>query len=146
MGLPTRLAIPKIKVDASVHYVGLTADGFMDVPKGPADVAWFTLGPRPGQKGSAVVAGHFGMWKNGQVSVFNKLHTLNKGDIVSIKDDQGISISFVVRGIKTYTPNAYAPEVFDSRDGKAHLNLVTCIWDNVSKTYSKRLVVFTDKT
>lgn len=88
LGLPIRLNIPKIKVDAPVKYVGLTRDGAMDVPQGPSDVAWFNLGPRPGQKGSAVVAGHYGVWKNGKVSVFNKLNTLRPGDIVSIQDDQ----------------------------------------------------------
>src|SRR3989344_2613905 len=32
-------------------------------------------------------------------------------------------------------------------DGAAHLNLITCegAWDKVSRTYSQRLVVFTDR-
>src|SRR3989344_5889270 len=45
--LPTRLKIPKINIDASVEYVGLTPDGAMDVPKGRVNVAWFNLGPSP---------------------------------------------------------------------------------------------------
>lgn len=144
-GLPIRLTISKIKVDAPVKYVGLTSGGAMDVPSGPYDVAWFNLGSRPGQKGSAVIAGHYGIWKNGAVSVFNKLNTLRKGDIVSIKDDAGANISFIVRESKTFKPNADASSVFGSNDGKSHLNLVTCIFDKVSKKYSGRLVVFTDK-
>src|ERR1035437_8837175 len=47
--LPVRLKIPKIKADAIVEYVGLTPEGRMDVPKGPAEVAWYKLGPRPGE-------------------------------------------------------------------------------------------------
>lgn len=143
--LPIRLKISKINVDAPVVYVGLTPGGAMDVSKGPYDVAWFKLGPRPGQKGSAVVAGHFGVWKNGAISVFHNLNKLVKGDVVSIQDDKGVSISFVVRESRIYTPKADASAVFYSSDGKSHLNFVTCIWDKVSKTYSKRLVVFTDK-
>jgi hypothetical protein len=61
-GLPVRLKIPSIGVDARIKPVGLTADGAMDVPAGPADVAWFDLGPRPGEIGSAVVAGHYWGW------------------------------------------------------------------------------------
>ena len=59
-GFPVRLRIPSINVDAPVEYVGLTPDGAMDVPKERANVAWFNLGPRPGENNSAVIAGHYG--------------------------------------------------------------------------------------
>lgn len=145
IGLPLRLKISKLKIDAPVKSLGLTSDGAMDTTKGPYDVAWYKFGPRPGEKGSAVIAGHYGRWKNGAVSVFNKLNTLVKGDIISVKDDKGAIISFVVRESKLYTPTAEATDVFYSNDGKSHLNLVTCVQDKVSKKYTKRLVVFTDK-
>jgi len=32
----------------------------MDLPKERANVAWFNLGPRPGENDSAVIAGHYG--------------------------------------------------------------------------------------
>ncbi|MDP2650578.1 MAG: class F sortase [bacterium] len=144
-GLPIRLKIPKLNVDSAVEYVGLTPDGVMDVPKERANVAWFNLGPPPGENGSAVLAGHYG-WKNGKASVFDNLYKLRKGDKLYIENDKGEIISFVVRESRRYDPEADATEVFGSSDGKAHLNLVTCeAWDEVSKTYSKRLVVFTDK-
>jgi hypothetical protein len=52
-----------------------------------------------------------------------------------------------VREIKKYDPNANASDVFISGDGKAHLNLITCVgfWNKVSKSYPKRLVIFADK-
>ncbi|PIZ82226.1 MAG: class F sortase, partial [Parcubacteria group bacterium CG_4_10_14_0_2_um_filter_41_6] len=39
------------------------------------------------------------------------------------------------------------PEVFNSSDGKAHLNLITCtgVWNKEDNAFSERLVVFTDK-
>ena len=145
-GLPLRLKIPSINVDIPVEYVGLTLDGAMDVPKERANVAWFNLGQRPGKNGSAVIAGHYG-WKNGKASVFDNLYKLRKGDKLYIENDKGEIISFVVRESRRYDPEADATDVFRSSDGKVHLNLVTCegAWDEVSKTYSKRLVVFTDK-
>jgi len=145
--LPVRLKIPKINVDAAIEYLGLTPDGAMDVPKGPADVAWFSLGPRPGDNGSAVIAGHYGFWANGENSVFDDLNKLRKGDEVYIEDERGVIITFVVREIGRYSSDADALNIFSSNDGQSHLNLVTCegIWDNIQKTYSDRLVIFTDK-
>src|SRR3989344_3473099 len=96
LGSPIRLKIPKINVDAAVEYVGLTPDGAMDVPKSQDDVAWYEPGTRPGEKGSAVIAGHYG-WKGGEPSVFDSLYTLRKGDKLTIEDDKGEIITFVVR-------------------------------------------------
>ena len=145
-GLPARLTIPKINVDAAVEQVGLAPDGAMDVPKGPDDVAWFNLGKRPGDVGSAVMAGHFG-WKNGIPAVFDNLNKLQKGDNIYVEDEKGVVTTFIVREIRTYDQNADAGSVFSSSDGKVHLNLVTCegVWDKIQKSYSNRLVVFADK-
>jgi len=143
--LPVRLKISKINIDSPIIYVGLTFDGYMDVGKGPYDVAWFKLGPQPWKEGSAVIAGHYGTWKNGAISVFNKLDTLIKGDKVTIIDDRGEITSFVVRESKIYTLDADVSDVFYSNDGKSYLNLVTCIQDKVTKEYPNRLVVFTEK-
>lgn len=146
VGLPVRLTISTIGVDAAIEYVGVAPDGNMDVPKGPDGVAWFQFGPRPGEVGSAVIAGHFG-WKDNLPAVFDHLDALKKGDRIIVKDDQGATLTFVVRESRLYDPLADSGDVFGSSDGKAHLNLVTCegVWDAVSKSYSKRLVVFTDK-
>ena len=146
IGLPVRLKISEINVDATIRYIGLTPEGAMDVPKDPAEVAWFNLGPRPGENGSAVIAGHYG-WKNNLPAVFDNLHKLRKGDKIVIEDEKGVTIIFVVREIRIYNKDEAAPDVFSSNDEKAHLNLVTCTgtWDKTEKTRSDRLIVFTDK-
>lgn len=77
--------------------------------------------------------------------MFNTLNTLVTGDKISIVDDKGATISFIVRETKIYKLDADASNVFYSTDGKSHLNLVTCIQDKVTKKYPNRLVVFTDK-
>lgn len=146
IGLPVRLRIPEINVDATVKYVGLTPDGAMGVPKNPDDVAWFNLGPQPGENGSAVIAGHKG-WKNNTPAVFDNLYKLHVGDKVFIEDDSGAITTFVVREIRIYNKDEAVPDVFSSNDGKAHLNLITCtgIWNKAEQTRSERLVIFTDK-
>lgn len=144
--LPSRLEIAGIGVDTVVAPVGLASNGDMDIKENPEEVAWYQYGPRPGQVGSAVIAGHYG-WKAGRASVFTQLHTVKAGDIVTVHDDSGIELSFVVREIRSYDPEADATEVFRSNDGKAHLNLITCegAWNDEQQTYATRLVVFTDK-
>lgn len=145
-GLPTRLKIPKINVDAVVEYVGLTPEGTMDAPKNPVNVAWLDLVARPGEVGSAVIAGHEG-WKNGIPAVFDDLNKLKEEDEISVEDENGITTTFVVREIRIYKEGGDPSDVFASNDGKAHLNLITCAgdWDKVKKGYPERLVVFTDK-
>ena len=141
-----RLKIPSIRVDTAVEHAGLTTQGAMIAPKGPASTSWFDLGPRPGEIGSAVIAGHYG-WKNGRRAVFDNLYKLKKGDKLSVEDEKGIITTFVVREIRKYDPKANASSVFSSSDGRAHLNLITCggVWNKAKKSYSDRLVVFTDK-
>ena len=143
IGIPARLIIPAINVDANIQYVGVTPKGAMEVPNNTSDVGWFKLGSRPGKKGSAVISGHFD-GKNGEPAVFTNLNKLKKGDKLYIKDDKGISIAFVVRESRIYNPG-YADEVFSLNDG-THLNLVTCdgVWDGTKKSFTKRLVVFAD--
>jgi len=143
LGLPIRLKIPQINVDAAIEYVGLTSNGAMDVPQKIENVGWFKFGPHPGQRGSAVIAGHFN-GPNGEDGVFINLYKLKSGDKIYTENEKGSPITFVVRESRLYDPG-YADDVFNQSDG-AHLNLITCdgVWDGVKKSYSKRLVVFTD--
>lgn len=143
-GLPVRLKIPSIKVDAVIESVGLTPKGAMDVPKDPNNVGWYSLGVRPGEKGNAVLAGHLD-WYNGKIAVFQNLKNLHAGDLLSIETDKGRFFPFIVRAIRSYDPNEIAPEVFQKSDG-IHLNLVTCggLWDKQRRIYRERLVIFTD--
>lgn len=146
LGLPIRLKISSINVGANIEYVGLTPEGAMDVPKGLDNVGWFNLGTRPGEIGTAVIDGHFG-YKNNRPAVFDNLNKLKKGDKIYIEDEQGNTITFMVREFRSYDPKADATDVFSSSDDKAHLNLITCegIWNEVTKSRSLRLVVFTDR-
>jgi len=142
---PVRLEITNINLDTTIYAAGLTSSGNMDITESPDEVAWYQLGPKPGEIGSAVIAGHYG-WKDGHGSIFNNLHMLVKGDEVSTYDTTGAKKTFVVQAIQIYNPDADATKVFISTDKKAHLNLVTCegTWVNAQDSYSNRLVIFTD--
>ena len=143
--LPVRLKIPKINVDSPIVSVGLTSFGAMDAPTGPMEVGWFNLGPKPGEVGSAVIDGHSG-YKDNIPAVFDDLPQLTLGDNIYIENNKGEIIVFVVKKIQKYYPNADASEIFNSNDGLAHLNLITCvgIWDTETKSRSERLIIFAD--
>lgn len=144
-GVPVRLKIPKINVDAAIEGMGVTAQGDMDSPDGPDNTGWYKLGPRPGEVGSAVIDGHFG-WRENKPAVFDKLHTLAVGDLIMVEDDAEGTHTFAITKLRTYGPNDDATEVFKSADNVSHLNLITCqgVWNKDLKSYSTRLVVFAD--
>jgi LPXTG-site transpeptidase (sortase) family protein len=145
MGLPARLRIPTLGVDASVQYMGLTKEGNMDVPASITDVGWYKLGANPGSPGTAVIAGHLDGIR-GEPGVFSALDKLKVGDTFSVLDAAGASVSFAVRRTKVYSQDAHPEEVFTSASG-THLNLITCTgsWDAGISKYAQRLVVFADR-
>ncbi|MFZ3054708.1 MAG: class F sortase [Minisyncoccales bacterium] len=145
-GIPVHLKIPDINVDADIESVGLTTKGAVDTPKSFTNVAWFNLGPRPGEEGSSVIDGHSG-WKKGIQSVFDNLYKIKRGDKIFITDERGEIITFIVTDFRTYSLSDDATNIFTSNDGKAHLNLITCVgnWNVGQKSPNDRFVVFADK-
>ena len=117
----------------------------MDVPAGSKNVAWFALGPNPGEVGSAVVGGHFGI-RDGVKFVFYDLDKLRVGDHIYIENDEDETLTFIVRRIALFDRDDDATTVFTSSDGLAHLNVITCegIWNQVDDSYPERRVIFTD--
>ena len=140
---PVTLIIPKLAINANVLPMGLTPDGDMESPATNEDTGWYRYGSRPGNSGSSVIAGHFGL--RGE-AVFGKLASLKKGDVISVIDESGSKVSFAVSSIKSFDKDSDSTEVFNSKEG-AHLNLITCNGDWVlkQKTYTKRLIVFSDR-
>lgn len=145
-GLPVRLKIPSIKVDAALEYVSLQNSGELGAPTLPHNAAWYAQGPAPGQLGNAVINGHYG-WAGNKPAVFDNLSKLHQGNKIFVLDDHGLTLSFMVTKIRTMAQDQNAKEAFVSNDKKSHLVLITCKgnWDKADRSYSDRLVVFADK-
>ncbi|MDQ3093879.1 MAG: class F sortase [bacterium] len=143
--LPLRIQIPRIDVDATIDYMGLTKAGDMESPTNIDNGGWYKNGPIPGHTGSAVIAGHLSGQK-GVPGVFKELDKLEKGDKITVKDDKAQTIVFTVRETRTYDQNDRPTEVFNSTSG-AHLNLITCTggWNTSDRSFTRRLVVFSDR-
>lgn len=144
-GLPIRLKIPRLGIDAPIDSLGLTSDGDLDTPKTAENTGWYNAGPRPGSLGSAVIDGHFG-YANDKPAVFDDLYTLVKGDVFYVEDDKKVTYSFIVNELRSFSPDDDATTVFRSTDNLSHLNLITCqgVWNQGQASYSNRLVVFAD--
>lgn len=141
--LPVQLTIQALGISAAVEAVGQTAEGAMDVPKEWANVGWFEKGFRPGERGSAVIAGHLDSTSG--PAVFWKLGSLRAGDTVSVRRTDGSTRVFAVVGGETYVFNQAPLARIFGKAARPMLNLVTCngTFDAGSQNYDKRLVVYT---
>jgi len=142
--LPKILNIPKLGINAKVQYVGLNSTDEMDVPSNNNDVAWFNLGAIPGEKGSAVIAGHLN-GRSGEPAIFWDLHKLKIGDDIYVVDNSENKKYFQVMSIEKYETNSAPMEKIFGLNNEIYLNLITCggAWDRAENTYDERLVVFT---
>lgn len=144
VGVPVRVIIPSIGVDATVEQVGVDADGAMATPEDPWNTGWYAPGVRPGQPGNAAIAGHVDYHGIGPV-VFWDLNKLTTGAEVLVVTDAGQTLRFTVRGSEYYTPdNAPLLDIFGPAN-TVNLNLITCggTFNPATRHYDQRLVLFT---
>lgn len=140
--VPAEIAIPAIGVKAKVEKTTLSKDGSMGVPKKTDNTAWFKDGPKPGDKGNAVMNGHVdNKWGP---SVFYRLKELKKGNKVIVTSSSGKKRTFEVIKVQSY-PREEKPNAFFGYAFTRNLNLITCTgtFDHAAGTHEKRLVVFT---
>src|SRR5258708_7417666 len=141
-----RLLIPAIGVNAPIESVGVQPNGTMDTPRQSSwsDVGLYTGGPRPGDRGSAVIAGHLDR-PGGNPAVFWLLRELHVSDEVQFVDAHGKILLFHVTRIEAYpVQDAPVQEVFGNTTGR-FLNLTTCAGDWIPTQHQRamRLVVYT---
>src|SRR6266487_3411735 len=141
-----RLLIPAIGVNAPIESVGVRPDGTMETPAQRPwnDVGWYNAGPRPGERGSAVIAGHLDR-PGGNPAAFWRLRDLRVGDSVLVMDASGTTLRFHVTRLMYYPPqDAPVQDIFGNSAG-SFLNLTTCAGDWIPTQHQTalRLVVYT---
>jgi LPXTG-site transpeptidase (sortase) family protein len=141
---PLSVSIPKINLSAVIEPVGLDKDGKMDVPTKDEDVAWYSLGYKPGEKGSAVLAGHLDT-QSGAPAVFWNLDKLENGDEIFVTDEKNKTIKFVVYNKQKFIYNQVPLDEIFASQGEATLNLITCggSFNQAARNYTHRTIVFT---
>lgn len=143
-GIPETISIPILSLSASVESVGLDTQKKMDVPKDPANVAWYNPGFKPGEKGNSVINGHVDSPTG--PAVFFRLKELKTGDKIAVIDNQNHKYNFVVKDKKSFPFNQVPlNEIFGPSD-RPLLNLITCdgIFDRKSKNYTLRTIIYSE--
>ncbi|MFE2534984.1 class F sortase [Streptomyces sp. NPDC059371] len=120
------LRIPSLGVDAPV--IGLRLDRERRLTAPPVDdpkpVGWYTNGPSPGERGTALVVGHRDT-RTGP-AVFAPLERIRPGARVEARRVDGRTAVYTVDVVRTYA-KAHFPdqEVYGDR-GRPELRLITC--------------------
>ncbi|ASN07121.1 class F sortase [Virgibacillus necropolis] len=142
--VPATIKIESIGVEAPVERVGLQKDGKMDVPKDYRNAGWYKSGAKPGEQGSAVLAGHVNDPKG--KGIFWDLNKLEVGDEVKISDESGETLVFKVVDKKAYDLGEAPVEQIFGYTPRRMLNLITCTGDYIQDigTHNQRLVVYTE--
>ena len=139
---PVRVEIPAIAVSAPVIPLGLNTDGSLEVPVDFADAGWFTGGPEPGERGAAVIAGHFDSVSG--PGVFYRLQALRPGDDIAVTVTGGSIVHFTVTSTRQVPKSRFPTRLVYQQTTRPSLRLITCegAFDQSTGHYVDNLIVF----
>lgn len=147
--VPTRVAVPRLKINAPVEEVGLAKDGSVQTPTldEPQLTGWYNRGPTPGQLGPAVILGHIDTAKTGP-AVFFKLKDLKPGDKVTVTRKDGSQADFKVQKLKDVSKEQFPSQEVYGDLTYAGLRLITCggAFDKSKGSYEDNTIVFAKLT
>ncbi|MFI2762160.1 class F sortase [Streptomyces echinatus] len=141
---PTRLLIPKIAVNAPFTTLTIGDSGQLQPP--PAGdtnlVGWYADGVSPGEKGTAIIAGHVDTVTS--AAVFANLDELEPGDRFSVERSDGSTADFVVDDAETFAKEDFPSERVYEDASRPEVRLITCAgdYDHTARDYTDNLVVF----
>jgi Sortase domain len=139
---PVWLAIPAIGVRTRLAPLGLTPQGTLQVPGNTAEAGWYTGGPRPGQFGPAVIAGHIDSYTG--PAVFFRLRLVRPGDLVYVRRAGGSRAVFRVYATREFAKDRFPTALVYGATPDAELRLITCggAFDYATGSYLSNVVVF----
>lgn len=143
-GAPERVTIPAIGVDATLVPVGLKPDGAVQTPAfGLA--AWYRPGPRPGDRGPAVLLAHVDS-RAGGPDVFGRLHELRQGDRVTVHYHDA-AVTFAVTATEQIAKAELPADRIWNGARKPVLRLITCggAFDDAAHSYLDNIIVYADR-
>ncbi|WP_328667943.1 class F sortase [Streptomyces sp. NBC_00328] len=121
-----RLRIASLGVDAPV--IGLRLDRRRRLAAPPVDdpkpVGWYTDGPTPGERGTALVVGHRDT-RTGP-AVFAPLERIRPGARVEARRVDGRTAVYTVDVVRTYAKAQFPDQEVYGNRGRAELRLITC--------------------
>jgi hypothetical protein len=139
---PVYLSIPVIGVRTRLVRLGLTAQGTLQVPASTSVAGWYTGSPRPGQVGSAVIAGHIDSTSG--PGMFFRLRLLRPGDRVYIRRADGTLAVFGIYAERSYPKDRFPTQRVYGPAPSPGLRLITCggTFDAATGSYLSNIVVY----
>lgn len=146
VGKPHGLFIPELGLAAQIEPVGEDFLGRMALPTEIDNVSWWEHGAKPGQTGTAVLAGHVDT-PTGDYGIFYPLYNLKPGDQIQIVDVYHQYHVYQVVANHLYDTADFPIDlVFSTQQFTSQLNLITCwgTYDLSQNDYTQRLVIFAE--
>jgi sortase (surface protein transpeptidase) len=139
---PVALAIPAIGVRAHLIQLGLTQQGTLQVPASPQVPGWYAGGPRPGEVGPAIIAGHIDSFTG--PGIFFRLRLLRPGNLVYVRRADGTTAVFGVYAVRMYAKDRFPTSSVYGPTPDAELRLITCggTFDTATRSYLSNVVVY----
>src|SRR6202040_2026103 len=112
---------------------GLDANRNIQTAKDFRHVAWYDLGPAPGQPGNALINGHVNWWTGD--AVFTRLNQVRVGDEITVGGAEGGTVRFKVTAKTVVDANARIASLFEP-SSVATLTLITCtgVWNPLTQS------------
>ncbi|MEV5352466.1 class F sortase [Streptomyces sp. NPDC086081] len=144
---PARIRIPAIRVDAPLTGLGLTPSGSLDVPPAARRnlAGWYEAGTTPGERGTAIVAGHVDNADG--PAVFYDLGALTKGSTIEVDRRDGSVAVFTVDAVEAYAARDFPDARVYGAARRPELRVITCGGGYSRATgYQGNVVVFAHLT
>jgi len=144
---PDRVRIPSLRVNAPLMGLGLTPQGSLAAPPAARKnlAGWYEAGTAPGDKGTAIVAGHVDNTEG--PAVFYRLGALEKGSTIEIGRRDGSVALFSVDAIEVYDARDFPDEKVYGAAKRPELRVITCGGGYSAGTgYRGNVVVFAHLT
>lgn len=141
---PTRIKIPKLKVNSPIGAVTVNMKGKLGTPplSKPNQTGWYRFSPVPGEAGPAIINGHVSTRKG--PAVFDRLRELAKGDHIYVYRSDGKVTRFTVSGIEQASKNGFPTKRVYGNTSSSQLRLITCggVYNKTAHSYTDNIVVY----
>nr|WP_225311843.1 class F sortase [Microbispora cellulosiformans] len=141
---PVMLEIPRIGVRTTLMTLGKNPDGTLEVPplSRVGEAGWYRLGPSPGARGPAVIAGHVDSTKG--PGVFFRLGELRPGDTVKISRRDRSQVVFEVDSLESVPKDRFPTRKVYGMVKFPGLRLITCggAFDRATGHYRDNVIVY----
>ncbi|MER5431914.1 class F sortase [Streptomyces sp. NPDC002588] len=140
---PLRIRIPAIHVDAPLTGLALTASGSLGAPPAEQEnlAGWYEAGTAPGERGTAVVAGHVDNADG--PAVFYDLGALRKHSTIEVDRLDGRTAVFAVDAVEVYDARRFPDAKVYGAAPRPELRVITCGGGYSKSTgYQGNVVVF----